>query len=89
MSRKGPSAEVEKIMKKHLELEYDFYYFVKDRFHRLKAELQSPSNLQSGHLSKANTSEKTNTSEGQISKVDTSQRQTLLKRNQLSKATPL
>jgi len=43
MNKKGPSAEVEKIMKKHLELEYDFYNFVKDRFHRLKAELLSPS----------------------------------------------
>lgn len=41
VKKKGPSAEVEKIMKKHLELEYDFYNFVKDRFHRLKAELQS------------------------------------------------
>ncbi|KAJ7391400.1 hypothetical protein OS493_018444 [Desmophyllum pertusum] len=41
MNKKGPSAEVEKIMKKHLELEYDFYYFVKDRFHRLKAELHT------------------------------------------------
>lgn len=38
-NKKGPSAEVEEIMKKRLELEYDFYYFVKDRFHRLKAEL--------------------------------------------------
>lgn len=43
MNKKGPSAEVEKIMKKHLELEYDFYNFVKDRFHRLKVELLSPS----------------------------------------------
>ena len=39
-NKKGPSAEVEKIMKKHLELEYDFYNFVKDRFHRLKNELR-------------------------------------------------
>lgn len=38
-NKKGPSAEVEEIMKKRLELEYDFYYFVKDRFRRLKAEL--------------------------------------------------
>ena len=39
VNKKGPSPKVEAIMKKHLELEYDFYYFVKDRFHRLKAEL--------------------------------------------------
>lgn len=39
VNKKGPSPEVETIMKKHLELEYDFYNFVKDRFHRLKAEL--------------------------------------------------
>ena len=38
--KKGPSPEVEKIMKKHLELEYDFYNFVKDRFHRLIAQLK-------------------------------------------------
>lgn len=40
-NKKGPSSEVEEIMKKHLELEYDFYNFVKDRFHRLKSELNS------------------------------------------------
>ena len=39
VNKKGPSPEVEEIMKKHLELEYDFYFFVKDRFHRQKAEL--------------------------------------------------
>ena len=38
MNKKGPSLQVEKIMKKRLELEYDFYNFIKDRFHRLKAE---------------------------------------------------
>ena len=38
-NKKGPSPKVEAIMKEHLELEYDFYNFVKDRFHRLKAEL--------------------------------------------------
>ena len=43
VKKDGPSAEVENIMKKHLEIEYDFYNFVKDRFHRLKAELQSSS----------------------------------------------
>ncbi|RMX54569.1 hypothetical protein pdam_00004589 [Pocillopora damicornis] len=36
----GPSPEVQQIMKKHLQLEYDFYEFVKERFHRLKAELR-------------------------------------------------
>lgn len=43
MNKKGPSLQVEKIMKKRLKLEYDFYNFVKDRFHRLKAEMQSSS----------------------------------------------
>ena len=38
-NKKGPSPEVEAIMKKHLELEYDFYNFVKDRFHKQRAEL--------------------------------------------------
>ena len=42
VNKKGPSPEVEKIMKEHLELEYDFYFFVKDRFHRQKAELGLP-----------------------------------------------
>lgn len=36
----GPSPEVQQIMKKHLQFEYDFYEFVKERFHRLKAELR-------------------------------------------------
>ena len=36
----GPSPEVQQIMKKHLQLEYDFYEFVKERFYRLKAELR-------------------------------------------------
>ena len=40
MNKKGPSLEVEQIMKKRLELEYNFYNFVKERFHKLKAELQ-------------------------------------------------
>ena len=39
LRKKGPSPEVQEIMKKHLELEYDFYNFVKQRFQRLKAEL--------------------------------------------------
>lgn len=39
MNKKGPSEEVQEIMKKRLALEYDFYNFVKDRFHRLKYEL--------------------------------------------------
>jgi len=38
-NKKGPSPKVAAIVKKHLEIEYDFYNFVKDRFHRLKAEL--------------------------------------------------
>ena len=38
-NKKGPSPKVEAIMKEHLQLEYDFYNFVKDRFQRLKAEL--------------------------------------------------
>lgn len=43
LNKKGPSAKVEKIMMKKLELEYDFYNFVKDRFRRMKAELKSAS----------------------------------------------
>lgn len=39
MNKKGPSEEVQEIMKKRLALEYDFYNFVKDRFHRIKYEL--------------------------------------------------
>lgn len=39
VNKKGPSPKVEEIMKKHLELEYDFYFFVRDRFRRQKAEL--------------------------------------------------
>lgn len=41
MKKKGPSPEVVRIMKKNLKLEYDFYNFVKNRFDRLKFELQS------------------------------------------------
>lgn len=41
MKKKGPSPEVARIMKKNLKLEYDFYNFVKNRFDRLKFELQS------------------------------------------------
>ena len=38
-NKKGPSAEVTEIMRKRLRLEYEFYDFVKDRFHRIKNEL--------------------------------------------------
>lgn len=41
VNKKGPSAKVQEIMKKRLALEYDFYYFVKDRFHRIMYELKS------------------------------------------------
>lgn len=41
MKKKGPSPEVARIMKKNLKLEYDFYNFVKNRFDRMKFELQS------------------------------------------------
>ena len=43
LNKKGPSAKVEKIMMKKLELEYDFYNFVKARFHIIKAGLKSVS----------------------------------------------
>ena len=43
MNKKGPSAEVEKIMMNKLRLEYDFYNFVKDRFHSLTSDLKSSS----------------------------------------------
>ena len=39
VNKKGPSEEVQEIMKKRLALEYNFYNFVKDRFHRIKYEL--------------------------------------------------
>ncbi|EDO38740.1 predicted protein, partial [Nematostella vectensis] len=37
-NKKAPSAEVVRIMKKRLHLEYEFYEAVKERFHRLKKE---------------------------------------------------
>ena len=43
-NKRGPSPEVQEIMKKHMELEYEFYDFVKERFNRLKAELMSGKN---------------------------------------------
>lgn len=43
LNKKGPSVKVEKIMMKKLELEYDFYNFVKARFHIIKAGLKSGS----------------------------------------------
>ncbi|CAH3115588.1 unnamed protein product [Pocillopora meandrina] len=43
-NKRGPSPEVQEIMKKRMELEYEFYDFVKERFNRLKAELMSGKN---------------------------------------------
>ncbi|XP_066014984.1 uronyl 2-sulfotransferase [Pocillopora verrucosa] len=43
-NKRGPSPEVQEIMKKRMELEYEFYDFVKERFNRLKAGLMSGKN---------------------------------------------
>ena len=39
MNKKGPSLEVQNIMRKHLQIEYEFHNFVRERFRSLKKEL--------------------------------------------------
>lgn len=41
VNKREPSPGVQQIMKKHMQLEYEFYDFIKERFNSLEAELMS------------------------------------------------